>query len=74
MAPKYKALLFNFISFTVLFVILRVALGYFLSFHSLVLALIAAVLANVLVPKFWVAPNQGKVLMKWVFSKGIREL
>ncbi len=74
MKPKYKALLYNFISFTVLFIIIRLFLGYVLPINRIFMAITAAIAANILAPKFWISKNEGKLLMKWVFSKGIREI
>lgn len=74
MKPKYRALLYNFIGFTALFIIARLALGYFLTVNRFFLAVTAAVIANVLAPKFWVSPNEGKLLMKWFFNKSPKEI
>lgn len=74
MKPKHKALLYNFIGFTVLFIIMRLALGYFFPINRIFMAVTAAIIANVLAPKFWISPNEGKLLMKWVFSKTPKEV
>ncbi len=74
MKPKYRALLYNFIGFTVLFIIARLAMGYFLNMNSIFMAVTAAIIANVLAPKFWVSPNEGKLLMKWFFNKNLKEI
>jgi len=76
MKPKYKALLFNFLGFAILFVVGRLALGMLVSLNTLVLAVIAAVAASLLAPKFVVNKSQTgeKLLMKWIFIKGFREL
>ncbi len=76
MRPKYKALLFNFIGFAVLFLIARLALGYFLPINRIFLAVTAAIIANVLAPKFGAIRGEDgeKILMKWIFMKGFREL
>ncbi|WP_298480265.1 hypothetical protein [uncultured Maribacter sp.] len=75
MKLKHKALLCNFVCFAVIFVIARLLLGYFVPLQRLVLAVIAAVIANVLSPKFAVAKINGKekMVMKWILKKGIKE-
>ncbi|MGB5275200.1 MAG: hypothetical protein WBN39_14190 [Flavobacteriaceae bacterium] len=76
MRPKHKALLFNFIGFAVLFIIARLALGYFIDINRIFLAVGAAIIANILAPKFGAIDRAGKqrVLMKWIFLKGFREI
>ncbi|NKI27666.1 hypothetical protein HCG49_13940 [Arenibacter sp. 6A1] len=76
MKIKHKALLFNFLGFALLFVIARLLLGYFFPLHRILLAIIAAVIANVLAPKFAVVKVDRieKVMMKWIFMKGVREV
>ena len=76
MKPKFKAFLFNFIGFAVLFVIIRTIMWFLLSSDSIFLAIVAAVLASVLSPKFAVSRTKGgeKLFMKWVFIKGIKEV
>jgi len=76
MRPKYKALLFNFIAFALFFIVVRLLLGYFLPINRIFLAVTSAIIANVLAPKFGaIRTDDGeKVLMKWIFIKGMREL
>lgn len=75
MTLKNKALLFNFIGFAVLFLVARFALAYFLELHRLLLALLSAVIATVLAPKFAVVHAEGRrLVMKWIFLKGVKEL
>lgn len=76
MRPKYKALLFNFIAFVVLFLIARLILGYYLPINRIFLVVTSAIIANVLAPKFGaIQTDEGeKVLMKWIFIKRMREL
>jgi hypothetical protein len=74
--PKYKALIFNFLGFAILFVVGRLILVMLLlSLNTLVLAVIAAVAASILAPKFGVVktPSGEKLMMKWIFIKGFRE-
>ncbi len=77
MTPKTKALIFNFIAFVSLFLVLRyLVLGYIIKTDGLWLAVIAAAISSVLAPKFFVVTEEGKekLIMKTIFSKGIREL
>ncbi len=76
MKPKYKAFLFNFIGFALLFVIIRSIMWFLLSSDSIYLAIVAAVLASVLSPKFAVTRTKEgeKLFMKWVFIKGVKEV
>ncbi len=77
MRAKHKAILFNFVAFALLFIVARLVLGNFLPIHRLFLALIAAIFASVFAPKF--AATRGddgkqKVLIKWIFTKGFKEV
>ncbi|TQO35955.1 hypothetical protein GQ41_0520 [Arenibacter algicola] len=76
MKPKHKALIFNFLGFAILFVAGRLLLGMFLSLNTLVLAFIAAVAASFLAAKFSAVKTKSgeKLMMKWIFIKGFREL
>ncbi len=76
MKPKYKALIFNFIGFAFIFLTVRFTLGYFLVFSHLLMALVAAIAATILAPKFMAVqnPKARKVFMKWIFIRGIREV
>lgn len=75
MGKRSKAMIFNFLGFAVLFIIARIALGYLLTLDRLYMALIAAVFASVLAPKFAVVDDgNGKmIVMKWIFIKGFRK-
>lgn len=76
MKPKYQVLIYNFLSFAILFLIFRFGLSLFLTLDSFYLALIAAISASVLAPKFAVLKTEtgDKVLLKWIFIKGFKEL
>lgn len=76
MKKKWKALLFNFIGFALLFIIVRLALGHYLPINRIFLAVTAAIVANILAPKFGVIQTEDgeKMMMKWLFMKGVREL
>lgn len=74
MSLKNKALLFNFICFTSLFLVLRYFLIDFIAVSSFVQSIISAVLAMILAPKFMVTKIDGrqKLVMKWLFVKGFK--
>jgi len=76
MRPKYKALLYNFIAFALLFIAVRLLLGYYLPINRIFLAVTSAIAANILAPKFGaIQTDDGeKILMKWIFIKGTREI
>lgn len=76
MNPKFKVLLFNFLCFGGLFIIIRLTLGAYVEANTLTLAIIAAVAASILAPKFGLIETQEgkKIMMKWIFMKGIKEL
>jgi hypothetical protein len=76
MKPKYKTLIYNFLGFAILFVIFRFGLNLVLELDSFYMALIAAISASFLAPKFAVVKNGGieKIVMKWIFLKGFKEL
>ena len=75
MKLKNKALLLNFTGFAVLFLIARFGLAYFFDIHRLLLAVLSAIIATVLAPKFVVLNSEGKrLVMKWIFLKGIKNL
>ncbi len=76
MKPKYQVLIYNFLSFAILFLIFRFGLSLFLTLDSFYLALIAAISASVLAPKFAVLKTEtgDKILLKWIFIKGFKEL
>ena len=76
MSPKIKALLLNFMGFAILFIVARIVFGYLFNIDRLYLALGAAIIASILAPKFTVVEVDGssKILMKWIFIKGFREI
>ncbi len=76
MRLKHKALLFNFIGFAVLFIIARLTLGLLMPINPLFLAITSAIIANILAPKFGAVDLDGteKLMMKWIFVKGFREI
>jgi len=78
MSLKTKALIFNFIAFISIFLVLRyLILGYIIPVDGLWLALISAVAASILAPKFFVVKDdkgEDKLIIKMIFSKGVKEL
>ncbi len=76
MNPKFKVLLYNFLCFGALFVIIKLILSVYINANNLVLAIIAAVAANILAPKFGLIDTQNgkKIMMKWIFMKEIKEI
>lgn len=72
MMPKHKALLFNFISFAVIFIAVRLLLPFFVEEKDGVLpVIVSAFSATILSPKFFVMKIDGKprVMMKIIFVK-----
>ena len=76
MKPRQRALLFNFMGFAFFFIVGRTLLIYLFSLNTVLLALLAAVIATILAPKFAaVKTGKGeKLMMKWIFIKGFREM
>ena len=76
MKPKYRVLIYNFLAFAILFILFRFGLGLFFQLDSFYMALIAAITASVLAPKFTVVQKEAveKIVMKWIFIKGFKEL
>lgn len=72
MKPDTKALVYNFISFGLLFLIVRYVLMFFMdASQHILLVIFAAVIATVVSPKFFVMKMDGKptVMMKVLFVK-----
>ena len=76
MRAKDKAFVYNFFGFALFFLLFRFVLGSFLDLHRIFLAVLAALLATILSPKFGaVRTEKGKkVMMKWIFMKGNKEV
>ena len=76
MSKKNKALLYNLLSFGIIFVFIRYALIDYTSLTGFMRPLTAFVVATILAPKFQ-AGNVGgseKIFMKWIFLKGVKEV
>lgn len=76
MKAKQKALVFNFIGFAVIFLLAKFGLAYVLEIKPIYISVLSAVIAMVIAPKFAVAHIGGKekLMMKWIFIKGIKEI
>lgn len=76
MKPKYKVLVYNFLGFAALFILFRFGLTLILELDAFYMALIAALMASLLAPKFAVVKKESieKILMKWIFIRGFKEL
>lgn len=76
MKPKLKATIFNFIGFAVFFLSFRFGLGFLLEMDTFYLALIAAISASILAPKFAAikTENGDRLFIKWIFNKTPKEL
>ena len=73
---KTKILIYNFLAFAVLFFLFRYTIYHILPLSGIWLGLVCAILASILAPKFIVETIKGKekVFVKWIFSKGVKEL
>lgn len=76
MKPKYKVLVYNFLGFAILFMVFRFGLSLFFQLDSFYMSLIAAISASFLAPKFAVVKKEvvERIVMKWIFLKGFKEL
>ncbi len=76
MSLKTKALFYNFIGFAVLFIVIRSVMWFVLSSDGILLAIVAAILASILSPKFATTKTKegDKLFMKWLFMKGVKKL
>lgn len=76
MVPKHKATAYNFFSFAVFFISLRLLIGFFFPGQRFVLALVAAILASLAAPKFAAVKTETgeKIFIKWPFKKNPKEL
>lgn len=76
MKLKHKTLLYNFLTFALVFLIARFGLVYLFEIRPMYISLLSAVLAMVVAPKFAVAHMGGreKLVMKWIFLRGFKEL
>lgn len=71
-----KTIVFQFISFTVLFVLARIGFSLFTDLQGFWLSGASAVFATILAPQFKVfKTDEGdKICMRWIFLKGVKIL
>ncbi|MDO6768004.1 MULTISPECIES: hypothetical protein [Cellulophaga] len=76
MSLKYKALLYNFLGYAILFILIRFFVVDYFALNHFVKLMIAAIVATLLAPKFAVvkAKEGSKLVMKWIFVKGFKEM
>ncbi|ATA92505.1 hypothetical protein CGC56_10250 [Capnocytophaga canimorsus] len=73
---KTKAFLLNFICFVVIFIGLRMGIHYLFPIKYLYAAIISGIVSLLIAPRFAVVNTAygDKLLMKWIFIKGVKEL
>jgi hypothetical protein len=78
MSKKVKAFVFNFISFSLLFLPLYYLIQQYggLTLSGYFIPITAFVLATLLAPKFQAVQTRDgeKLFMKWLFIKGVKEM
>ena len=76
MKVQTKAFIYNLLGFALIFLLVRFVLAYFFHLNRWVLALVAAIVASLLAPKFGVVKtaNGDKLFVKWIFKKGVKEV
>ena len=76
MKPKNKALLFNFLSFLLLFLSIRYLFLEALGYTRIIAVVLAAVITLVIAPKFSaVKTKEGmQLFVKWLFIKGVKKI
>lgn len=76
MKKKTKALLYGFLCFAAIYTLMYFLIITFTGLTGLWRPITAAVAASLLAPRFQVVLYQGeeKILMKWIFLKGIKEV
>lgn len=76
MNAKTKVLIYQFVSFAVIFLLARYLIASFLELGWIWIPILSAVIATVLTPQFKVIhTEQGeKILMRWIFLKGVKTI
>jgi hypothetical protein len=76
MSVQTKALVFQFLSFAVLFIAFRFLIAAYTGLQGYWIPITAAVVATLISPKFQsVRTKDGeKLFVKWLFVKGVREI
>ena len=76
MKKSTKAILYQLISFGIIFFAFRYIVANYTNLTGLWIPITAAVVATLLAPKFQAirTPDGEKLFMKWIFIRGIREI
>ena len=76
MSLQTKALIYQFLSFAVLFIGIQFLLMEFSSLSGLWIPITSFVIGTILCPMFKVirTPDGEKMFMKWIFMKGVKEI
>lgn len=76
MSLKTKSILYQFISFAVLFIVARLLLSSYANLSDIWLPITSAIIATILAPQFKVVQtNDGEqLMMRWIFIKGVKTL
>jgi hypothetical protein len=76
MSKKTKAFLFNLLGFSFFYIIFYALIMTFGGLQGLWIAATSFVISTILAPKFQaVKTGDGeKIFMKWIFTKGLREI
>lgn len=76
MNKKIKAFVYNFLSFTALYIPALMLIGKFTNLEGFMISITAFVFSLVLGPKFqYLKTNDDeKIFVKWLFVKGIKEV
>ncbi len=76
MSKKNKALLYNLLSFGILYVFIRYVVIDYTSLTGIMRPLASFVVATLIAPKFQAGFVNGKerIYMRWLFLKGVKEV
>lgn len=76
MSKKTKALVYQLISFAILFIAARFLIAGYTNLQGFWIPVTAAVVATILAPQFQsIKTKEGeKLFMKWIFIKGVKEI
>jgi hypothetical protein len=76
MKKSIQSLIYNFLSFAVLFFSMRYIVAHYTNLQGIWVPVTAAVVGTILAPKFQaVKTNEGeKLFMSWIFIKGLKEI
>ncbi len=76
MNPKIKVFLYQFITFAIIFLPLRYLIVWIVKSEGFWVPFIAFAITVLIAPKFQLVQTKegSKILVKWIFSKNIKEL